>query len=77
MTTPFSLTSVGKSSSAETGIVRAFTSTPCSVSTISSLTASRDALAVQRMIREKYGFEPTLQYCSDLVDFVEALTDGQ
>ena len=52
-------------------------STPASVSTIRSLTASRDAVTVQRIIREKYGFEPTLTYCRDLVEFVEALTDGQ
>lgn len=48
-----------------------------SPSPISSLTASRDAVTVQRIIREKYGFEPTLAYCADLVNFVEALTDGQ
>lgn len=47
------------------------------VATISSLTASRDAATVQRVIRERYGFEPSLRYCADLVNFVEALTDGQ
>lgn len=44
---------------------------------IYSLTASRDAATVQRIIRERYGFEPTLDYCTDLIMFVEALTDGQ
>lgn len=44
---------------------------------IISLTASRDAATVQRVIREKYGFEPSLNYCIDLILFVEALTDGQ
>ena len=48
-----------------------------SASPIPSLTASRDAATIQRVIREKYGFEPTLAYCADLIDFVEALTDGQ
>lgn len=44
---------------------------------ITSLTASRDAATVQRIIRERYGFEPTLNYCIDLIIFIEALTDGQ
>jgi hypothetical protein len=47
------------------------------VSTISSLTASRDVAAVKAMIERKYGFTPTDAYCSDLIAFVEALTDGQ
>ena len=55
----------------------AFGSIPDALSTISSLTASRDALAVQRTIEQRYGFTPTLRYCDDLVAFVEALTDGQ
>lgn len=46
-------------------------------SRIASLTASRDAATVQRTISERYGFTPTLEYCAALVDFVEALTDGQ
>lgn len=44
---------------------------------VASLTASRDAATVQRTICEKYGFVPTLDYCASLIDFVEALTDGQ
>lgn len=55
----------------------AFGSTPSSVLRIPSLTASRDAATVQRVIAEKYGFVPSLAYCADLVAFVEALTDGQ
>lgn len=51
--------------------------TPDSVSSITSLTASRDAATVQRVIRDKYGFEPPINYCIDLIIFVEALTDGQ
>ena len=47
------------------------------VTPIRSLTASRDAVQVQAVIRERYGFEATLTYCAALVDFVEALTDGQ
>lgn len=47
------------------------------VTPIRSLTASRDASRVQAVIRAQYGFEPTLDYCAALVDFVEALTDGQ
>ncbi len=47
------------------------------IETMTSLTASRDAAQVQAVIRERYGFEATLQYCAALVDFVEALTDGQ
>lgn len=43
----------------------------------SSLTASRDAETVQRVIAEKYGFTPPINYCVDLILFVEALTDGQ
>lgn len=50
---------------------------PSPVTTFSSLTASRDALAVQRTIEQRYGFTPSLAYCSDLIAFVEALTDGQ
>ena len=50
---------------------------PGTIARITSLTASRDAATVQRIIQEKYGFLPTLEYCAALVDFVEALTDGQ
>lgn len=42
-----------------------------------SLTASRDVQTIKRMIRVKYSFEVTDRYASDLIDFVEALTDGQ
>jgi hypothetical protein len=42
-----------------------------------SLTASRDAVTIQNVIKEQYGFTPTLEYCAALIDFVEALTDGQ
>jgi len=45
--------------------------------TISSLTASRDLVTVQRTIEQRYGFVPSLAYCNDLIAFVEALTDGQ
>lgn len=55
----------------------AFGSIPDALSTISSLTASRDVLTVQRTIEQRYGFVPTLRYCADLVAFVEALCDGQ
>lgn len=51
--------------------------TPPSPSPISSLTASRDATTIRSVIEAKYGFTPTLDYCRDLVAFVEALTDGQ
>ena len=47
------------------------------IAPITSLTATRDAAQVQAVIRAQYGFEPTLDYCAALVDFVEALTDGQ
>jgi len=50
---------------------------PSPVTTFNSLTASRDALTVQRTIEQRYGFTPTLRYCADLVSFVEALSDGQ
>jgi hypothetical protein len=56
---------------------KAFISTPVSVSTISSLTASRDVAAVRGMIERKYGFTPPDAYIVDLIAFVEALTDGQ
>lgn len=52
-------------------------STVVSPSPISSLTASRDAATVQRVIAEKYGFTPPINYCVDLIIFVEALTDGR
>ena len=73
MNKPFFPTFVDRSGPEET----AFGSIPDALSTISSLTASRDALAVQRTIEQRYGFTPTLRYCADLVAFVEALTDGQ
>lgn len=44
---------------------------------ITSLTASRDATTIQQAISDKYGFTPTIAYCMALIDFVEALTDGQ
>lgn len=47
------------------------------VQPITSLTASRDAATVQRVIADKYGFTPPINYCVDLILFVEALTDGQ
>ena len=47
------------------------------VERIYSLTASRDAEKVKLMIQKRYGFEPTTAYCVDLINFVEALTDGQ
>lgn len=42
-----------------------------------SLTASRDAETIRNVIKDRYGFEPTLEYCTALIVFVEALTDGQ
>lgn len=45
--------------------------------TFGSLTASRDVSMIQRIIKERYGFTPSIQYCYDLMLFVEALTDGQ
>lgn len=63
--------------SKSTPTAAASTLTPDAVSRITSLTASRDAEAIQRVISEKYGFVPTLTYCSELIAFVEALTDGQ
>jgi len=50
---------------------------PDPVPAFGSLTASRDAATVQQVIQEKYGFVPPLHYCSELIDFIEALTDGQ
>lgn len=47
------------------------------ITPITSLTASRNATQVQAVIRERYGFEPSLRYCMELIDFVEACTDGQ
>lgn len=47
------------------------------VPAFASLTASRDAATVQAVIRERWGFTPPLEYCRHLIDFVEALTDGQ
>ena len=44
---------------------------------ITSLTASRDVVVMQRVIRERYGFLPSPDYCLDLIAFVEDLTDGQ
>lgn len=44
---------------------------------IASLTASRNIDVVKEVIRVKYGFVPPDKFASDLVDFVEALTDGQ
>ena len=52
-------------------------STVAPVPAFSSLTASRDAVTIQSVIRDQYGFTPTLEYCAALIDFVEALTDGQ
>ena len=46
--------------------------------TIYSLTASRDVATVKAMIYQRYGFAHMPdQFISDLIDFVEALTDGQ
>jgi hypothetical protein len=42
-----------------------------------SLTASRDAATVQAVIRERWGFEPPLDYCRHLIAFVEEMSDGQ
>lgn len=47
------------------------------LSPMTSLTASRDATQVQAVIRARWGFVAPLDYCAALVDFVEALTDGQ
>lgn len=47
------------------------------VDAIYGLTASRDVATVKVMIEQRYGFTPPDQYVSDLIDFVEALTDGQ
>lgn len=52
-------------------------STVAPVPAFGSLTASRDATTIQSVIREQYGFVPTLEYCAALITFVEALTDGQ
>ena len=55
----------------------ASTLTQPSVCFIYSMTASRDVATVKAMIAQRYGFTPPDQYVSDLIDFVEALTDGQ
>lgn len=47
------------------------------VPAFASLTASRDVATVQAVIQERWGFTPPLDYCRHLIDFVEALTDGQ
>ena len=52
-------------------------STVAPVPAFGSLTASRDAATILDVIREQYGFTPTLEYCAALITFVEALTDGQ
>lgn len=44
---------------------------------IMSLTASRDVQVIQQVIKQRYGFLPSPDYCADLIDFVEELTDGQ
>lgn len=41
---------------------------------IPALVASKDAAKVQAIIRERYGFEASLQYCQHLIAFVEELT---
>lgn len=47
------------------------------VEPIISLTASRNMETVKLMIRQKYGIVVTDRFAQDLIDFVEALTDGQ
>lgn len=47
------------------------------ITKITSLTASRDAETVRRIITNTYDFTPTLQYCEDLIKFIEDMTDGQ
>ncbi len=42
-----------------------------------TVTASREAETVQRIIEQRYGFCPSLRYCEDLIAFVEAMADGQ
>ena len=47
------------------------------VEPIISLTASRNMETVKLVIRQKYGIVVTDRFAQDLIDFVEALTDGQ
>jgi len=42
-----------------------------------SLTASGGIQVIKATSKKKYGFTPTDAYCSDLIAFIEALTDGQ
>lgn len=44
---------------------------------LATLTASREAEQVQAAIQERYGFEPTLDYCRDLIAFVDAAQEPQ
>lgn len=44
---------------------------------IASLTASRDVATVRAAIEQRYGFTPPDTYISDLIAFIEELTDGQ
>lgn len=39
---------------------------------IPALALAGDVAQVQETIRAKYGFEPTVKYCQDLIAFVEA-----
>lgn len=44
---------------------------------IISLTASRNMETVKLVVRQKYGIVVSDRFAQDLIDFVEALTDGQ
>lgn len=47
------------------------------VEQIYSLTTSRNAEVVKAAIKAKYGIAVHDRFAQDLIDFVEALTDGQ
>ena len=47
------------------------------ITPIASLTASRNMETVKAVLRQKYGLVVTDRFAQDLIDFVEALTDGQ
>ena len=42
-----------------------------------SLAESGDIERVTAIFAERYGFSPPARFVEDLIDFVEALTDGQ